>query len=116
MAPRDKQVERSLTHAGFNWDDVPDELRQDVLNQFRKDGESCVKDMEELDGIVIKGLSCTAVVGDADPDIPVIDEVQPRWNHYMERPINLVVLHGANHYFHRERAAELAEIIRGCSE
>ncbi len=110
----DEQLKLSLAHAGFLWDDVPDEMEQDVLDQFRKDAESCNKDLEDLYGTLVKDTPCTVVVGDADPDIPVIEELQPRWSHYFEHPIELTVLHGANHYFHKERAVELAEIIGRC--
>ena len=119
LAPKkmqsDESMKQYLTSIGFDWDAAPDDLQQDVLNQFRKDSQSCTKDIEELFGTVIKDLPCTVVVGDADPDIPVIEEVQPRWNRYFEKPVELFVLHGANHYFHKERVRELAEIIRRCN-
>ena len=112
----DEDLRQSLAHAGFMWEEIPKELEQDVLDQFRKDAESCFKDLDDLYGIPLKSLPCKVVVGDADPDIPELDEVEIRWNHYFEKPINLVVLHGANHYFHKKRAVELATIIRRCYE
>ena len=110
----DAELKQSLTDSGFVWDDTPDDLQQDVLNQFRKDAESCTKDIEMLYGTVMKDIACTVVVGDADPDIPRIDLVQPLWNRFFENPVDMVVLPGANHYFHKERAGELAEIIKKC--
>jgi len=105
----DGKVLDTLQGAGMELGGASNEVRTKLVKQFRIDTECYFSEMASLTGRI--SVPCTVVVSDADKFTPNIHAVQPSWNRYFTMSVGLVVLHGANHYFHKHRAEELAQII-----
>jgi len=109
MIMSDGKVLDTLQGAGMELGGASNEVRTKLVKQFRIDTECYFSEMASLTGRI--SVPCTVVVSDADKFTPNIHAVQPSWNRYFTMSVGLVVLHGANHYFHKHRAEELAQII-----
>lgn len=105
----DKGVLKKLKNAGMELEGASDEVKIKLVKQFRVDTECYFSEMASLTGRA--SIPSTVVVSDTDKFTPNIPAVQQSWKRYFTKPVDLVVLQGANHYFHKHRAAELAQII-----
>ena len=104
-----KKMLNILQGVGLELNGMSDEVKSKLAKQFRIDTECYFREMALLDGVI--STPCTLIVSDADNFTPHINTAQHAWQHYFSHPIDMVVIHGANHYFHIRRADELAKII-----
>ncbi len=112
MLTNDSKLLNILNQAGIAWEDTLPEIQNRLLKQFRVDARSYFMEMAALGGKIETSSPVTIVVSDSDPFTPHIGSVKPRWNRRFNKPVDLRVLQGADHYFHKNRAKELAGIIR----
>lgn len=105
----DEKLLHTLQNVGMELEGMSDTVKAKLSKQFRIDTECYFREMALLDGVV--PTPCTLIVSDADKFTPHIDKAQHAWQHYFKHPVDMVVIHGANHYFHTQRADEVATII-----
>ena len=110
MLMNDEKVLGILNRAGMETTGISGELRKKLIAQFRIDTKCYFSEMASLEGGI--QIPCTVIVSDADRFTPNIKAVQPSWNQYFSKPVEMVVLNDANHYFHKYRASEVAGLIR----
>ncbi|MCR5825407.1 MAG: amino acid adenylation domain-containing protein [Oscillospiraceae bacterium] len=112
MLLRDRQILKVLTKAGIDLGSLPQELQAGLVRQFREDAAAFFREMSSMKRRVPTDAAPIVVVSDADVFTPDTDRVKPAWDRFFDRPAELIVLHGADHYFQKHRAADLSEIIR----
>ena len=105
----DEKLIHTLQNVGMELDGMSEIVKAKLAKQFRIDTECYFREMALLDGVF--DIPCTLIVSDADKFTPHIDKAQHAWQHYFSHPVDMVVIHGANHYFHTQRADEVAKII-----
>lgn len=105
----DEKLLRTLQNVGLELDGMSDAVKSKLAKQFRIDTECYFREMALIDGVF--DVPCTLIVSDTDKFTPHIDKAKHAWQHYFSHPVDMVVIHGANHYFHIQRADETAEII-----
>lgn len=109
MFTRDTKLLSILSKAGMDTTGLSDTARNKLISQFRVDTKCYFKEMAALaHGI---SASCTLVVSDADIFTPNVKKVPKLWQPYFIQKLNMEVIHGANHYFHKYRANEVASIL-----
>lgn len=110
----DEKLLHTLQNVGMELDGMSEAVKAKLAKQFRIDTECYFREMALLDGVF--DIPCTLIVSDADKFTPHIDKAQHAWQHYFKHPIDMVVIHGANHYFHIQRADEVANAIIGLGD
>ena len=110
----DEKLLHTLQNVGMELDGMSEAVKAKLAKQFRIDTECYFREMALLDGAF--DISCTLIVSDADKFTPHIDKAQHAWQHYFNLPVDMVVIHGANHYFHTQRADEVANTIIGVGD
>ncbi|MBQ9080808.1 MAG: amino acid adenylation domain-containing protein [Clostridia bacterium] len=110
----DEKLLHTLQNVGMELDGMSEAVKAKLAKQFRIDTECYFREMALLDGVF--DIPCTLIVSDADKFTPHIDKAQHAWQHYFKHPIDMVVIHGANHYFHTQRADEVANAIIGLGD
>lgn len=110
----DEKLLHTLQNVGMELDEMSEAVKAKLAKQFRIDTECYFREMALLDGVF--DIPCTLIVSDADKFTPHIDKAQHAWQHYFNLPVDMVVIHGANHYFHTQRADEVANTIIGVGD
>ena len=98
-----------LKKAGMEISELSDIAKRKLIDQFRMDTKCYFSEMAMLTGPV--SASCTLIVSDADSFTPNLKKVSKLWQPYFTRTLDMHVIHGANHYFHKYRAKEVASIL-----
>ena len=88
---------------------MSDAAKTKLIKQFRIDTDCYFREISMLDGVF--DVPCTLIVSDADKFTPHINKALHAWQHCFANPVDMDVIHGANHYFHAQRADEVAKII-----
>jgi surfactin synthase thioesterase subunit len=105
----DEKLLHTLQNVGMELDGMSEAVKAKLAKQFRIDTECYFREMALLEGVI--SAPCTLIVSDADKFTPHIDKAQHAWQHYFSHPVDMVIIHGANHYFHKQRVDEVANII-----
>lgn len=105
----DEKLLQTLQNVGMELDGMSDTVKAKLAKQFRIDTECYFHEMALLDGVI--ATPCTLIVSDADKFTPHIDKAHHAWQHYFSQPVDMMVIHGANHYFHTQRADEVATVL-----
>ena len=105
----DKQLLHTLHKSGLALDAMSDTGKAKLVSQFRIDTECYFREMALLNGV--SSAPCTLVVSDTDKFTPHINKAQNAWQHYFTHPVDMSVIHGANHYFHTQRADEVSQVL-----
>lgn len=110
----DEKLLYTLQNVGMELDEISDTAKAKLVKQFRIDTECYFREMALLHGVI--SAPCTLIVSDIDKFTPHIDKAQHAWQRYFKYPVDMVVIHGANHYFHAQRANEVASTILSLQE
>jgi len=105
----DEKLLHTLQNVGMELDGMSEAVKAKLAKQFRIDTECYFKEMPLLTGNMM--ISCTLVVSDSDWFTPHIHTVPSAWKPYFNGDIDMVVFNGTNHYFHKFKASELANVI-----
>ena len=109
MFTSDAKLLSILNKAGMETAGLSDTTRNKLITQFRVDTKCYFHEMATLTGRIT--APCTLVVSDADSFTPNIKNVSKLWQPYFTQTLSTEVLHGANHYFHKYHADEVASIL-----
>ena len=109
MFTSDTKLLSILSKAGMDTTGLSSAARNKLINQFRVDTKCYFKEMATLTGGI--AMPCTLVVSDADSFTPNVKKVPELWKPYFMQELSMAVIHGANHYFHKYRANEVARIL-----
>lgn len=110
----DEKLLHTLQNVGMEIDGMSEEVKAKLAKQFRIDTEYYFREMALFYGVI--STPCTLIISNADRFTPHINKAQYAWQHYFSHPVDMVVIHGANHYFHTQRADEVANAIAGIGD
>lgn len=111
MFMRDEKLLNMLGRAGMETRGLSAAAEKKLIDQFRMDTKCYFAEMATLPGGI--AASCTLVVSDADWFTPNVKKAPRLWRPYFVQIPDMQIIHGANHYFHQERADEVAGILVG---